>query len=332
VGRRGVSLTLAAAALTFPWGAPASAGEIGALGRIVPQDGIVTLVGSGAGTIADILVRQDQVVEAGEPLVVFTGKRVREIELKIAKQTRRDLEVSGKKSIEIQEATLAQLRANAKKASAVNKFNEERAAEDAKFAAQGLARLLKSQAATYSVNLRSEKEHQAESSRIGLARTKAESARAQTQTANSIRLAELQLEKAKQKLASELQAADLKVDLAEQAVDQVTLQAPRRGTILEVLKHEGEGTAGPLIRLADLTRMAVKSFIFQADVLRLKPGMKATISSKALPQSLVGELVSTGRQITDQGRVVPVMILLEEPDVAAKLLNLEVEVRLSDGR
>jgi multidrug resistance efflux pump len=331
MGRRGVSLTLAGA-LAALWGAPASAGDIGALGRIVPHDGIVTLVGAGAGAIADILVHQDQVVEAGEPLVIFTGKRIFELELEIAKQVRNDLEISGKKSLEIQEATLAQLRANAKKASAVNKFNVERAAEDAKFAAEGLARLLKSQAATYSVNLRSEKEHKAESSRIGLARAKAEAARTQTQAANSVRVAELELEKAKQKLTSELQAADLKIDLAEQALARVTLAAPSRGTILEVLKREGEGAAGPLIRLADLTRMAVQASIFQADVLRLKPGMKAKISSKALPQSLVGKLVSTGRQISDQGRVVPVMILLEEPDVAAKLVNLEVEVRLSDGR
>ena len=322
----------ALAVLGTAWVAPAVAKTIGALGRIVPENGIVTLVGLPGTTIEKILVEPDQVVKAGDPLVEFAGKDTFEIELAMAEQAREDLVTSGTKSIEIQRATLAQLRASSKQAEAVEKLEQEGAAEAAQFAAEVLARLLKSKAATYSANLRAEKEHHAENTRIALAKAKAQGNQAQAQYRNNIRLAELELERRKIQNTSSLKAADLKIALAREKVAKATLHAPSDGTILEILHHEGESSSGPLLRLADLSRMSVRMMVFQADVLALSEDMKATISSKSLPEKLLGKITRTGREITDAGRVVPVMIRLENAEVAERLLNLEVQVSLTDGR
>lgn len=310
----------------------ASAAEIGALGRILPESGIVTLAGPAGTIIEKILVRPDQVVAAGDPLVVFAGKGTLELELSLAKTQRTEAESSGAKAIEIQQATLSLLEASSARAIEARKLKESGAKEAADHAAQALARLLQSGAGTYSGNLRAEQEHLAETARIGLLVAQAETQQVKAGFQNDMKLAKLELDRLKLKQAAAIQQADLKIALAEAQLARATLRAPSAGTVLDILQLEGEASRGPLISMADLGHMSVRTYVFQADLLKLKPGMRATITSKSLPKKLLGTLASTGRVISEEGRVAPAVIRLDEPETASRLLNLEVEVRLTDAK
>ena len=59
--------------------------------------------------------------------------------------------------------------------------------------------------------------------------------------------------------------------------------------------------------------------------------MEATINSDSLPAPAKGKVVSIGKLIADQTKIAKVKILLDDPKVASRLINLEVSVLLSTG-
>jgi HlyD family secretion protein len=113
-------------------------------------------------------------------------------------------------------------------------------------------------------------------------------------------------------------------------LEHASLDAPMNGTVLEVLQSVGEATGGrPVIRMADLENMYVIAEVFEGDLLKISPGMKATVTGNALPGSLTGEVESIGRVINPANRTADVKIRLDEPAVASKLINLEVDVSIA---
>jgi HlyD family secretion protein len=89
-----------------------------------------------------------------------------------------------------------------------------------------------------------------------------------------------------------------------------------------------QGGLGAALKMADLRSMDAVIEVFESDVLKLSPGLKATVTSKSLPRPLSGRIMSIGRVVSSQSRNSEVIIRLEDPGTAAKLINLEVDVSI----
>jgi len=136
-------------------------------------------------------------------------------------------------------------------------------------------------------------------------------------------------------LKAQLQHAKADLDLA-------VVRAPVSGRVLDVHAREGE-RVGPdgIAELAQTDAMYAIAEIYETDVLRLRVGQRATITSAALPHPVSGAVDRIGLKIgkkdvlsvdpaakTD-ARVVEVRIRLDDPTEVAGLTNLEVDVAIT---
>jgi HlyD family secretion protein len=139
----------------------------------------------------------------------------------------------------------------------------------------------------------------------------------------------------------DLQILDRQIELARQGLAQTEARAPQGGQILELMSHAGEVSSGPLLVMGDLSAMAATAEVYQSDVPRLSIGDSATV--QILDQSLAGKVARIGsivsrnqianldpRALQDR-RVVKVTINLQDPLLARRLVNMEVDVAIEPG-
>jgi len=145
---------------------------------------------------------------------------------------------------------------------------------------------------------------------------------------------------------SELRAFELARDVARASLQQAqaeldlsTVRAPLDGQVLEVHAREGE-RVGPdgIVELGETSTMYAVAEVYETDIGRVHVGQPAVVRSPALPEELAGEVERIGLKIgkkdvlsTDpvadaDARVVEVEVRLAEPERAAALTNLRVEV------
>jgi HlyD family secretion protein len=133
------------------------------------------------------------------------------------------------------------------------------------------------------------------------------------------------------------------MELAEERWNMSTIRAPTDGTVLKILSRPGEalGTQ-PILRFADTRQMVAIAEVYETDVLRLKPGMKATVASPALGEppltgvvQQIGSVIARNRvhdvdpAADADARVIEVKVRLDPDDRAARLINLQVYVTIS---
>jgi HlyD family secretion protein len=154
------------------------------------------------------------------------------------------------------------------------------------------------------------------------------------------RLAETELEAVK--LRAETARAGL--HRAEADLELSTVRSPIDGQVLKVHAREGErvGDKG-IVELGDTSRMYAIAEVYETDVGRVHIGQKARITSPALPGTLTGTVERIGILIgkkdilkTDpvadaDARVVEVDIQLDDPESAARLTNLRVDIVIDPG-
>jgi HlyD family secretion protein len=147
---------------------------------------------------------------------------------------------------------------------------------------------------------------------------------------------------------SELEGAELARDVAragllgvEADLELSIVRSPVDGQVLEVHAREGErvGIDG-VAELGQTDAMYAVAEVYETDIGRVRLGQGARITSPALPGVLAGEVERIGLKIgkkdvlsTDpvadaDARVVEVEIRLEQPELAAALTNLRVDVVL----
>jgi RND family efflux transporter MFP subunit len=140
--------------------------------------------------------------------------------------------------------------------------------------------------------------------------------------------------------------AQLRVDVAradlagaQAALDQATLRGPVAGQIVEIHARRGE-RVGPegFAEIAQNDTMYAVAEVYETDIGRVKAGMRASVRSPAFEHDLEGTVDQVGMKIGKQdllaadpvartdSRVVEVRVKLDEPDKAAALSNLQVEV------
>lgn len=145
---------------------------------------------------------------------------------------------------------------------------------------------------------------------------------------------------------SEWEALELRRDVARASLERAhaelelsTVRSPITGQILEIHAREGE-RVGPdgLAEVGETTSMYVVAEVYETDIGRVRVGQQARVGSPALPRELEGEVERIGLKIgrkdvldTDpvadaDARVVEIEIRLREPELAAALTNLRVDV------
>lgn len=269
------------------------ADNIGGTGRIEPNGGVVVLNGVEGARILSILVHPDQMVKRGDLLMTLDDREQRTNE-------------------QIAELSLTQARKDAIQSLAAAdttvRVDEERLAHATKDAANYRA--------------------------LGPDATSERQIADTEQAANEARL-QLDVDRKRENQvradnAASISSATKKLDIERQKLALYRVRAPLDGMILRIDQHVGEALTGaPAIEMGDIRSMYVICQAFQGDLLKLRPGMRATIKSSAFENPLKGTVENVGRLVDTKAQLGDVRIKLDNPGVASRVVGMEVEVEIA---
>ena len=108
------------------------------------------------------------------------------------------------------------------------------------------------------------------------------------------------------------------------------LRAPVDGTVLKISRQLGQKLGSdPAVQMGDLSTMYVVSEVDENDLLRLKPGMAATITAQSLSRPLHGRIEDIDRLIDTQARLGEVRIRLDNAEPASRMVGMQVDVAIA---
>jgi len=133
--------------------------------------------------------------------------------------------------------------------------------------------------------------------------------------------------------------AETHLNLARAEAQRSYIRAPFSGRVLDVIIQPGEliGEDG-ILEMGRVSRMYAIAEVYESDIRYVKKGQRATVSSPALEQALTGTVerihqkiqkhdeIGTDPAARKDARIVEVSILLDDPEPAAGLTNLQVDV------
>jgi HlyD family secretion protein len=144
--------------------------------------------------------------------------------------------------------------------------------------------------------------------------------------------------------AISVQSLERKLALADVRVRQSLIRAPLAGQVLKVHTHAGERIGNdPILKLGNVAEMHAVAEVYETDVSRVRVGQSALVSSPSLERPLEGTVVQVGLMIHKNdvlsvdpaadadARVVEVRVKLNEPERAAGLTYLQVDVLINVG-
>lgn len=273
--------------------AVATAEDIGGTGRIEPDGGVVVLSGVEGARILSISVKPGQMVKKGDLLMTLDDREQR-MNTQIA-----DLALAQARKDAGQNLAAAQL--------AVEVDNER------------LRNALKTAADYRALGPDATSEKQISDTR---------------QAANE---AQLQLDEDRKKEAqvrfdnaAAISSAAKRLDIERQKLAMYNMTAPIGGMILKIDQHVGENLTGaPAIEMGDIRKMYVICQAFQGDLLKLSPGLRATIKSSAFVHPLKGVVENVGRLVDTKAQLGDVRIRLDDPRLASRVVGMEVEVEIA---
>lgn len=140
---------------------------------------------------------------------------------------------------------------------------------------------------------------------------------------------------------SGVETAQQNLALADAMLNRTVIKAPAAGQILEIHVRPGEAvSSNRLLSMGNTDEMYVVAEVYETDVGLVKPGQKATITSRnnAFSGELNGTVETVGLQIfkndvldddpaaNADARIVEVRIAVDQDQVIAMLTNLQVDV------
>ena len=142
---------------------------------------------------------------------------------------------------------------------------------------------------------------------------------------------------------SEINVAHTRVALKKAQLQRTIIAAPFNSRVLDILVQPGEfiGMAG-ILELGRVDRMYAIAEVYETDIGRVAVGQKARITSDALAEPLTGQVefirlkvakqdeIGTDPAARKDARIIEVEILLDKPDIAAALTNLQVDIVIGD--
>lgn len=145
---------------------------------------------------------------------------------------------------------------------------------------------------------------------------------------------------------SRVAQAEARLAAARAHLDETVLRAPSEGTVLEVLRREGEAArdaaGGPVLIFADDSRLRVRAEIDERYVSLLRPGQQAEVFGRGLGErryhgqiALVKGLISTktvfSRSASERKDLDVLQVLIDMPEEFRAPLGLQVDVAVQIG-
>ena len=143
--------------------------------------------------------------------------------------------------------------------------------------------------------------------------------------------------------ASRIEVAQARIAIDEIEIERSMVRAPVAGRILEIHTRPGEmAGAHSVLDLGRTDHMFAIAEVYETDIVNVKVGQKARISSDALSETLTGmverirgkvqknDVVGTDPAARKDARIIEVEIRLDDSKTAEGLTNLQVEV-IIDG-
>ncbi|HEY5789157.1 MAG TPA: HlyD family efflux transporter periplasmic adaptor subunit [Gammaproteobacteria bacterium] len=275
----------------------AAAGQnVGALGRLVPAGGLVEVAAPITGVLAELHVAPGERVEAGQLLAVLDVAAERAALLADAEQ-----DAAAQAAVQAAQQRLQR--------TVVELEQLQLAAAEADLA--GYKAL--------DPGARNERE---------LARRRQLAAEA----AARVEVERARLEAGQREAELAAARAGARVREARAALGKARVVAPVAGSVLEIHRAVGEAVGGgPLLRLADLTRMLAECEVFVGDLVGLQPGQAAEVSHAATGLQVSGKVLSVSPVIDGRSSLGTAVVQLDDPALAARLVGLEVQVSIRRG-
>jgi HlyD family secretion protein len=140
---------------------------------------------------------------------------------------------------------------------------------------------------------------------------------------------------------AEVIRAGIAVENARIEMDDTDIRAPITGTIIEKNVESGQVISSPtrdvgegtlLLKMADLSRVRVRTLVDETDIGKLRPGLPATVTVAAYPSRPFDGVVAKiePQAVTEQNvTMFPVLVGIENPEGLLKPgMNCEVEVHV----
>ncbi len=134
-----------------------------------------------------------------------------------------------------------------------------------------------------------------------------------------------------------------RIAFQKEELQRTLITAPFNSRVLDILAQPGEfiGLTG-ILELGRVDRMYAIAEVYETDIGRVAIGQKAQISSDALAEPLTGKVefihlkvakqdeIGTDPAARKDARIIEVDILLDEPEKAAALTNLQVDIIIAN--
>ncbi len=328
--------------------------NVAALGRIEPKSEVIDVAAAETGVLANLLVAEGAQVESGQVLAELDMYDIRKAErdyaasqLAEARQT-----LAAERSLGTARITEANTKAGQIDQPQIQAIEAQAAQIRSLEASLALAEIdlarfkdLFSQGAITRQDLdRQQTQVDELTNDIANAiatKTQLELARdtALENAAAQISMAEADLELAS--VETGVEAAQQNLTLAEARLNRTVIKAPVTGQILDIYVQPGEAvSSNRLLSMGNTDEMYVVAEVYETDVGLVKPGQKATITSRngAFSGGLTGTVETIGLQIfkndvldddpaaNADARIVEVRIAVDQDETVAMLTNLQVDV------
>ncbi|MFS8795838.1 ABC exporter membrane fusion protein [Synechococcus sp. R70.1] len=338
-------------------GATPLATSVGALGRLEPEGSVIRVAGPPGERLGELLVAEGERVVAGQVLArlesyserlaerEYAAAQLQEARARLEAETRfgqAQIEEARTRLSRLDEPQQLQIRSQEAVVERIRAELADAEANLARFQAlwqEGAISQQELDQKALVVRQRQEDLQAAEATlnQLRLARERdLRNAQAQVQAAEAaLRRAQAQVQ---------LQSLARNLELAEARLERTLIRAPRAGQVLKIHTRPGEVIAANqgILELGNTDQMMVVAEVYETDILRVRPGQRATISNRVLPETLQGRVERVGLQIgkkdvlnTDpaadvDARVVEVYIRLDPESSArvAGLTNLQVNVAI----
>jgi hypothetical protein len=80
--------------------------------------------------------------------------------------------------------------------------------------------------------------------------------------------------------------------------------------------------------MGDISAMYVTCDAFQGDLLKIAPGMRASVSSNAFSKALTGQVEWVSRLVQTKAQTGQFKIKLDDSTLASRLVGMEVNVKV----
>lgn len=272
--------------------AQGSGSTVGAVGRIQPVGGVLSL-GMPAGSVVErLLVKEGDAVRRGAVLAILADRAARESELSLANERLKLLQETSAGRIKVAELE----RDNAR--------NALQAAQTELKALEGL------DTQTVAPRERRVRQQQLGQAEIGL------------------KLAEARLADLQRSLEPERRQARAQVEAAHVALSRSQIVAPVAGVVVDILQRPGTAGSGAVLTMADTSVMQVVADVFEGDLARVAPGAKVRVNNAALGSGVTGVVHRVGRTVDTGSRLAKVVVQLDKPAPADRYLGMQVEVSI----